>query len=74
MKLLVRLPKEQSNFIESTFNKIEIEEEPTNEEWFYNPFYFKKVAENEFEVVSYKNLPKDVINAIKSMRDKTETT
>jgi len=56
----IQLENAQSEFLENICNKIYA----NDEEWYYMPFWFKKVEKNVFEQVSFDYLPKHVKDVI----------
>jgi len=58
----VKLPKEAIRFIESNATKI-------NEEWYYMPYWWKRIDGDVFEQVMFENLPNGLKKQIQKMRE-----
>lgn len=51
-------------------NKLVLNEKDSIEEWYYFPFWMRKVTENGgFEMVTFEKLPERVIKRIESLRE-----
>ena len=64
--MTIKLIQTDSEFLEMTATKISTR----GEDWYYQPFWYKKVAEGLFEQVNYENLPDHVKQHILYYRDK----
>lgn len=62
--MTVKMIKTDSEFLEVVANKITVGEE----EWYFMPFYFKKVGTDLFEQVPFSKLPEHVQKHIQTMR------
>lgn len=61
-----KLIETDSKFLEENAHKVFIK--INGEEWFYMPYWFKKVSDGKFEVCSFEHLPKYVKEIIKKSR------
>jgi hypothetical protein len=62
----VKLIETDSDFLEKVSHKISV----SGENWYYMPFWYKKIAENVYQQVDFKDLPPDVISIIQKNREK----
>lgn len=65
--MTIKLIKTDSEFLEVAATKIHT----NGQEWYYLPFWYKRVGEDTFEQVRFENLPKFIIDYINSEREKT---
>jgi hypothetical protein len=62
-----KLIETDSKFLETNANKILVK--ANGEEWFYMPYWFKKLGYGRFEVFYFDNLPDYVTDIVKKHRD-----
>jgi len=61
----VKLIETDSMFLEKVSSKIV----SNGQNWYYMPFWYKKIAENVYQQVDFKDLPPDIINIIQKNRE-----
>lgn len=62
----IKYPNNDCKFLEQNASKMNVGET----EWYYFPYWMKKVSEGVFEAVPFENLPVDLKNEIKRNRSK----
>jgi len=58
----VKLTKEAGQFIEANSARVD--------EWYYLPYYWKRIDDDVFEQVTFENIPKYVKDILKENREK----
>lgn len=62
--MIVKLTKDQSEFVKGMSTHINY----SKNDWYYIPFWFKDVGDDEFDIQTLDTLPDTVIDFIKSLR------
>ena len=57
----VKLVKTDSDLLETCGNAVKLS---NGEEWFYMPYWFKKVGKEVYAQYNFENLPKELIDQI----------
>lgn len=61
----IKYSETDSKFLEKFANCVSVD----NEQWFYMPFYFKKISDNVYKQVSFERLPENVKEFISKSRN-----
>ena len=64
----IKLIESDSEFLKKVASKITI----YTDEWYYMPFWYRKVSENVYEEVKFENLPESVTEFIKKQRQNND--
>ena len=63
--IVLKYTETDSKFLEECASKIELE----GNEWFYMPFWFKKVGDGKFAIYNFSQLPENIKNHLQQLRD-----
>lgn len=56
----IKLIESDSEFLEKVANKITVH----SEDWYYMPFWYRKISENTYKEVRFEDLPESVMEFI----------
>jgi hypothetical protein len=64
----IKLIESDSDFLEKVANKITVH----TDEWYYMPFWYRKVSKNTYQEVMFENLPQSIIQFIEKQRENND--